>query len=210
MKLILAMSLALASSFAVAAKDISFKVFSPSEIMSILGQYPERGSALERNDYDVLRKLQDTRTEEECVEAGAEAGLSLVPFFAGRNGPLTQAEVNSVTPRLLKTLAVVGANVTLAKKMFKRPRPYDAFRDLVPCVKKEKSYAYPSGHAAMAFMLGHKLVRWFPERAAAIHARAQEVAWNRVLGGVHHPSDIVASEKLINALIAHDPHEEND
>ncbi len=203
MKLLFALAFMVSTS-AFAEMAVPVKIFSKSELTAILGPYPEKGSALERKDYDVLKKFQETRTKEECAEAQAEANSSLISFFASSEGPLSKDELKAVTPFLLKTIAVTGANVLVAKKIYKRPRPYDYFEDLSPCVKRETSYAYPSGHAATAFALGHALVKRFPERADAIFARAKNIAWNRVLGGVHHPSDLEASERLINALLAAD------
>ncbi len=203
MKIILALAFIVSTS-ALAEMAVPVKIFSKSELKAILGPYPARGSELERKDYDVLKKFQETRTEEECVEAQGEANSSLIAFFASSEGPLSKDELRAVTPYLLKTIAVTGTNVLVAKQIYKRPRPYDVFKDLGPCVRKESSYAYPSGHAATALALGHALVKRFPERADAIFARAKNIAWNRVLGGVHHPSDLEASERLINALLGSD------
>jgi acid phosphatase (class A) len=48
----------------------------------------------------------------------------------------------------------------------------------------------------MSRILARVLSRIYPDRAAAFMQRADEIAKNRVLGGVHHPSDIEAGKKL--------------
>ena len=40
----------------------------------------------------------------------------------------------------------------------------------------------------------------FPERAALLLKLGDQAALNRVIGGVHHPSDIAAGKKLGDAI----------
>lgn len=195
----LLLTLCLLSGSTFAAAD-SVRILTPGSIRTLLGDYPALGTEASHRDYDVLLHIQNTRTPEECAEAALEEKVSLERMFAGENGPLTKAEIKRVTPRLLGGFAEIGANIYIAKKIFKRPRPYFVDRHLTPCIKKEGSYAYPSGHAATSRYFARKLMEIFPDRKEAILKRSDEVAWNRVLGGVHHPSDIEAGKKLGDEL----------
>ena len=38
------------------------------------------------------------------------------------------------------------------KLIFQRPRPFDAFNQLIPLVDKPSDYSFPSGHTASAFI----------------------------------------------------------
>lgn len=96
--------------------------------------------------------------------------------------------------------AEAGANIYLAKRIYKRPRPYLTRTELTPCIDKESSYAYPSGHTALARLFARLLSRIYPERTAAFLERADEIAENRVLGGVHHPTDLISGKKLGDAM----------
>jgi acid phosphatase (class A) len=40
----------------------------------------------------------------------------------------------------------------------------------------------------------------YPERAEVFRAQGDQAALNRVIGGVHHPSDIIAGKKLGDIL----------
>ncbi|MES2527242.1 MAG: phosphatase PAP2 family protein [Bdellovibrionota bacterium] len=182
------------SAFATNAKDL--RILTPGAIRNLIGNYPALGTEASHRDYDILLHLQNTRSPEECSEAKLEENASLESMFAGPKGPLTKKEMKIVSIQLLGDYAEIGANIYLAKKMFKRPRPYLVDSKLTPCIDRESSYAYPSGHTATAHYMAQKLIRIYPARKAALLKRAEEISWNRVLGGVHHPSDIEAGKKL--------------
>lgn len=183
---------------AVAADDI--RIFTPETIKEMIGPHPAKGSEEERREFEFLENLQRTRTEEQCMLAANQESSSLGALFANDGGPLSRTEAKILTVRFLEAYASAGINIYLAKSLYERPRPYDANPALTPCIAKESSSAYPSGHTALSRMFARILSRIYPERAAALMKRADEVAMNRMLGGVHHPSDIVAGKKLGDAM----------
>lgn len=162
----------------------------------LLGPYPARGTVEEAQDLEVLLKHQENRTEEECRLASLESKASLTNFFGKHHGLLSQKELKRLKFTLLIPLARTGINISLAKRTFKRPRPYLTWSELNPCIAREKSTAYPSGHATLARVYARLLSKIYPERAEAFMNRANEAAKFRVIGGVHHPSDIEAGKKL--------------
>lgn len=187
-------------SMSVQAEVDSLRVLTPNSIKKLLGPYPAAGSREELHDFAVLRHYQETRTEHECELAEKQEKATLKNLFVSNNGPLTKKEAMLVTPLILKAYAEAGINIYLAKSIFKRPRPYNYNNEIKPCIKLEKSYAYPSGHTAVSRVFARALAKFYPARAEAFLKRADEVAQNRILGGVHHPSDIVAGKKLGDAL----------
>ena len=192
--ILLALLLISSSAFATDAKAL--RILTPGAIRNLIGNYPALGTEASHRDYDLLLHMQNTRTPEECATAKLEENANLQSMFAGPTGPLTKKEMKFVSVQLLGDLAEIGVNIYIAKKMFKRLRPYLVDTNLSPCIDREGSYAYPSGHSATAHYMAAKLIRMYPARKAALLKRAEEVAWNRVLGGVHHPSDIEAGKKL--------------
>lgn len=178
-----------------------FKLLTPTQIRSLLGAYPAKGSMAEFNDFATILKFQLSRTEQDCAEAAADEKVSISHLFAGPRGPLTRSEAR-LTPRLALSMGEIGANILTAKNLYKRPRPYIANPLIRPCISKESSTAYPSGHTAFARTMAIILSRIYPEKSAALMKRADEVALNRVIGGVHHPTDIIAGKKLGDAIAA--------
>jgi len=183
-----------------ADEKLSFSILTPSAIKTLLGDFPKAGSMEEKKDYETILKYQDTRSSDECALADAENSATLKSIFGGANGPLTDAEASKLEAGLLKYYAEAGANIWLAKRTYKRPRPYDANPEIKPCIELETSYAYPSGHTTFARVFAHLLSAIYPERTKAFFEKADLSAEYRVLGGVHHPSDIVSGKKLADAL----------
>lgn len=175
-------------------------VLSIQELQALLGDYPTHGSSAETADFNELHRLQDTRTQEECAEAIAEGDVTLENMFAGPQGPLKTKDLKRVPTAVLLSYQAAFVNIGTAKKFWQRPRPYLTDATLHPCAPLEKSFAYPSGHTAMSRAYAHMLSKIFPDKEEALFARADEIAHHRVLGGVHHPSDIVAGKKLGDAI----------
>lgn len=173
--------------------EVDIKVLTPKKIQSIIGAYPAKGSDAEAEDFRVLLSYQATRTVEDCQLAEKDSDISLASLFGGENGVLSDREVKKMKLFLIKAYVNVGANSYIAKHKYKRPRPYLANTAVKPCIGLEKSFAYPSGHTLMAHLFARVLSKVYPEREDRFMARAAQYALNRVIGGVHHPSDVQAS-----------------
>ncbi len=102
------------------------------------------------------------------------------------------------------------ADVEPVKYIFARIRPYHFDKTLHPvCPATKKDDSYPSGHAMSGYLEALTLASILPEKKDALFARADEYAHNRLVCGVHHPSDIAASRPLayaLYAILADDPH----
>lgn len=176
------------------------KILTKDAIKNIIGDYPAKGSQAEALDYAELLRWQDTRTPEECELANDQHSAKITSMFAYKGGPLTEKEASRLEKRFLKEYGEVGLNIMIAKKIYDRPRPYDANAEIKPCIDLESSTAYPSGHTTMARAMALFISTVYPERKEALLKAADQAALNRVIGGVHHPSDIVAGKKLGDAL----------
>lgn len=172
----------------------NFIFISKAEIREVVGPYPEVGSADEALDDSILLDWQDQRTEAECLAAAKQSNNETLKSFFG--DVLTKKEIAYLSVRLLRVAAIAAANSARAKSMYDRPRPYDRNSDIKPCIEEEKSSSYPSGHTTLARLYGRVLSLRYPSRAEKFMARADQAALNRVLGGVHHPSDIEAGKRL--------------
>ncbi|WP_159289075.1 phosphatase PAP2 family protein, partial [Methylosinus sporium] len=86
---------------------------------------------------------------------------------------------------------------------FHRVRPYNLDKTLHPiCKTKTKDDAYPSGHTTSGFLLALTLIDIVPEKRDAILARAEDYGRNRLVCGVHYPSDIQASKLVAYTIHA--------
>lgn len=176
----------------------------------ILGPFPPVGSFEEMKDIDQLLIFQNSRTEEQCRLAQAEANnASLESFFGGNHGLLSHAEIKIVNKKLIGLKLKTGIKILYYKTKFSRKRPYLVHSEIKPCIDLEKSKSYPSGHTTLARVYARVLSVIFPERGNLFFKRSEEVGMNRIIGGVHHPSDIVAGT-ILGDSIADDYLDEGD
>lgn len=168
--------------------------------LEVLGDFPKMGSAEERLDYFSLLQFQKMRTDNMCERAESEVNPSIENFFVNNDGPLSYQELKKVKIHFYKALVYAGLEIEAAKLYFNRQRPYVVYPDINPCISLEKSKSYPSGHATLARLYGRLLSKFYPSIKSKIMLRADQVALNRVIGGVHHPSDIIAGTKLGDAI----------
>jgi acid phosphatase (class A) len=193
------MKIAFLCLFALSLAQVSFAdpgTLTTAEIQKLLGRYPSKGSVEEKADFDKMLELQKSRTVADCELAASEVKPNIRTLFTQHNGPISADEMEQAFPKIEKVYQAVQAASRYAKGLYRRPRPFVNNTAIKPCIALESSYAYPSGHTAISRAVARALSVLFPERAELLIKRADEVAFHRVLGGVHHPSDIVAGKKL--------------
>ncbi len=107
-------------------------------------------------------------------------------------------------PKLDKLLQAAAKDskyfVGVAKAHFQRKRPYLEDDRIHPLGLREEDFAYPSGHATRGIVCAAILAQLEPSRAGKLTERGQQIGWDRVIGGMHHPSDIVAGRVLGQAV----------
>ena len=107
--------------------------------------------------------------------------------------PLTHALVDAVVATQHPVLGPL-------KRRFARPRPYEVIPGLAPAVPREDTGSYPSGHSTWGALVASLLVQLEPQARDAILERGLQVGFDRVVGGVHNPSDVEAGQRLGFAL----------
>lgn len=158
---------------------------------------PSAGSPKDRRDYAELREWQETRTREECKTAGTQSRMDLDSFFGPQAGILTASELRAVEILLSQLRDTVSRETKPFKERYSRLRPYEADHTIKPCVRKPGgAKSYPSSHAAMGIVMSKVLADLLPGSQTDIIAQGIRIGTNRVLGGVHHPSDVRAGQNL--------------
>ncbi|TPN46463.1 MULTISPECIES: phosphatase PAP2 family protein [unclassified Mesorhizobium] len=171
------------------------------DLTMILPPPPANDSAETKAELGEVLTLQVTRTPEMEARAVADAEEN-VWRFADVMGPNFSAEkLPKFSAFFDRVVATEGAVVDPAKDIWKRPRPHQLSDLVKPAVKLSSSGSWPSGHATVGTMIGIILADMVPERRAEIMARAAEYAHNRVVGGIHYPSDVEMG-KISGSVIA--------
>ncbi len=92
----------------------------------------------------------------------------------------------------------------IEKQRFARLRPFEQDSRVTTVVKRPSgSPSYPSGHTTAAYAAATVLASFLPNERASLLDIAAEVAWSRVYGGVHYPTDVLESVR-VGAQIAAD------
>ena len=171
------------------------------DLVKLLPPPPANDSAQTKVELGEILTLQVTRTPEMVAQAKADA-VENIWRFADVLGPNFKSEnLPQFSAFFSRVVSSEGAVVDPSKNFWQRPRPYQ-YSDLVkPVVKMTASGSYPSGHATAGTLMGIVLANMVPEKRVEIMARAREYANNRIVGGVHYPSDIEAG-RIVGTLIA--------
>ncbi|MBV7455258.1 phosphatase PAP2 family protein [Acidovorax sp. sif1233] len=153
-------------------------------------------------EIELMLELQRLRTPEQAARSVADLEQSVFRFANVMGPKFTEQGLPLVAAffkRLYKTES--GFNKQ-GKELWKRERPPVVDKRLQPVAKYSHSGSYPSGHAAFGFLTGMALADMVPEWRPQILARAREFGDNRVLGGVHYPSDVEAGRQLAVLIAA--------
>ncbi len=163
-------------------------------------------TAAERNELAEVHRVEAARTPEEVAAARWDDAHEDIFVYAGIVGPEFTAEGMPTTAALSAHLrndsGVVNAPL---KERFRRVRPYHVDGTLHAVCKTGAAtdYSYPSGHAMVGYLMGLTVARMVPEKAGDILARADGYARDRVVCGVHYPTDVEASRSVAYAMFGY-------
>lgn len=182
-------------------QPLAWQLPSYSTFLEIIPPPPAKGSPAEQADLDGVLALQDHPTHQELEHAERTVGFTVFSF-AEVLGPEFRAESFPETAKFFKRLeATANEPKNFLKDTYHRDRPYKAFPGVVKeLVDEEQGYSYPSGHSNRAWLFALVLGELDPKHRNALLASAMQVCNDRVIGGMHFPSDMMASRVLAEEL----------
>ncbi len=202
--LLLAVSCAMLSTAPALARDPVFVSPDQSLAFQILPTPPASDSETTKAELAELHRIEATRTEAEAAQAKFDDENENIFLFKNVMGDKFTKEDLPVTAAFAaRVRGDEGVNTNAAKAGFHRVRPYNLDKTLHPiCKTKTKDDAYPSGHATSGYLLALTLIDMAPEKRDVILARAEEYGHNRLICGVHYPTDVPASKLLAYTIHA--------
>jgi acid phosphatase (class A) len=99
----------------------------------------------------------------------------------------------------------IGEHVVMCLKgYFRSPRPSQLCPAIVPMIDPPATPAFPAGHAVQAYLISYLLAHSLPnipsqklaEEQGALFELADRVSQNRVVAGLHFPTDIAAGKAI--------------
>lgn len=173
------------------------------ELAAWVAPPPAPGSPAELAERQQVLAMQRSRTPAMLAAARRDQEISLAGFAAVL-GPGFSAEQVPLTFALGQRVCRDAAGITgVAKRAWARPRPFVTDETVVPVVAFSTDGSYPSGHATCGYLWALLLGELLPEQRAALLARGMEYGDNRLVGGVHYPSDVAAGRLAAVAIMAH-------
>jgi acid phosphatase (class A) len=187
------------------------------DLAPLLAPPPAAGSAEERAELDIVLATSRGRSPAEAAAAQADSATTVFRFSDVLGPGFTEENLPFATGFFAEIAGDTHAIVAAAKISFDRYRPY-AVDGRIPALTKDedthkRSGSYPSGHSSFAYATAVVLAAMLPEKAPEIFARAADFAHNRLVAGVHYPTDIeagrISGTVIANALL-HDPRFQKD
>jgi acid phosphatase (class A) len=174
------------------------------DLPALLAPPPALGTAEQRADLARVLEVQRTRTPEQVERARSDVQKSVFRF-ADVLGPSFNEKNLPKTAALFAAAAHDAEKVAKSgKQFFERPRPFVTSSDVhptVPTSPKGAYSSYPSGHATFGYMTAILLAQMVPEKRSELFARGREFGENRIVDGVHYPTDVEAG-RIDGTLVA--------
>lgn len=180
--------------------------FSPSviDVKELLGPYPD--AAETKAEIETILKDQASIAQDKDILAriDREARHLNVDLFDTVFGDwFKQKDFPAIDVLFQRVGVTIKPMISQAKDIWNRPRPPLVDPQVKPLVELPKSGAYPSGHSTTGNLYALILAEMAPaDQKEAILARGKEIGDDRILAGVHYPSDVAAGEKFAQAIFA--------
>ncbi|MFA5161349.1 MAG: phosphatase PAP2 family protein [Elusimicrobiales bacterium] len=160
---------------------------------------PSVDSEEQRADDAVLEQWRKKRTDADCLRANRTFYITFAHLW-GENSPFPQPLPPEVRDFFSRVDSDIGTAARMMKNRYRRPRPDNQN----PCPDPRAAdgrpggggYSYPSTHAAISRVFAEALADLVPKRRDEFIAAADGIAFDRVVIGVHYPSDISAGKKF--------------
>ena len=165
----------------------------------VLGLPPAAGSRAEFDDLAILRWIQRSRSPESIVSSWSYLDRNPGRFSAAIGSDLLKG-APAVAHGLLAFMKRIDAVKDELKDQIARPRPYVSHPELRPCLPLESTWSFPSGHATWYAAAAQLLADLLPERRQRLLQVGLQGGFARSTCGVHYPSDVLASQRLGEAI----------
>lgn len=167
-------------------------------LADVVGRPPIQGSEALKRDLDVLRWQQFARDSGLVGHAWGYLDREIGRFQAAIGSDLTKTApmIRSGVPQFVHLVDDVKNKL---KDAIGRQRPFLSHRELKPCLPREYSESYPSGHSTWYVTTSLLLADLLPERKERLLQVGRQGMAARVTCGMHYPSDVEAGQRLAEA-----------
>jgi len=166
---------------------------------------PAAGSLAAAADIETVLQVQAWRTPEQVAWARSADVIDTFALasYVDLLGPkLTRENLPCLAKLMSDCKDDLSGIFQIAQQKFARLRPFVVDTRVQLLVRKPSQYSYPSGHSYRAYLTAAILAEVFPEKRAELFEQARRIAWSRVIGGAHFPTDLEGGRRLAEAVVA--------
>jgi acid phosphatase (class A) len=167
---------------------------------------PRNSSEQTREELNTLLDYRQSRTP--AQENAIRSEINLLDTFLGpyRIGDLFDSKSFPKTAALLGgSFHDLGVVILREKETFDRVRPSFLDTRITPLIDIPGHPAYPSGHSTQSHFVALVLGTLDPSNAETYWKRADRIALDREIAGIHYPSDstagVLLARQLFNAFM---------
>ena len=180
------------------------------DALTIVGGPPAEDSAQaagERAYFLQTRALQGSpRWKQAALDAELFGDVGHASFACAVGKAITVKDTPTLSRMLDRMVMDAAKSVSILKTTFNRPRPMVGHDDAPLCIAREDwmktNSSYASSNAAAGWAWALVLAELIPEKASSVLVRGREYGENRVICGLHYPSDITAGQTMASATVA--------
>ena len=169
-------------------------------VRELLPNPPADGSQENVLEYETLKRAVATASDADKARTQREIDMDVFVFddvlgswFNAKNCPHAAA--------LFKQAATDARYFSAQGKNFwdrHRPSPREGFSPLYPD-PDPKVRSYPSGHSTRGTVWAELLAEMYPAQRDALLARGRQIGYDRMIAGVHYPTDIYGGRTIGHA-----------
>jgi acid phosphatase (class A) len=177
--------------------------------LALLPAPPPPGSGALAADEEALAAAMAAPAERFAL-AASDANLKWPQVIASYEAVLDASISGPATPHtamlVRRAMIDAGLSTSRAKAHHKRTRPFAA-KQLASCTPEDEAMlrgdgSYPSGHAAIGWMLALVLTDLVPDKTNPLLQRGWDFGQSRVICRVHWKSDVEAGRIMASATFA--------
>lgn len=202
-------ALCLIASPAFSISDKPYITAADVDFPGVLPPPPTETSPQGRLDVQTILNLQKEITPARMADIQRDFVQTVYVIAGPVFGPtFTQEKFPLVGEFMTKVVKEGGVGVGPIKQKYKKPRPFQANKDIKTpenIAKAAGGPTYPSGHSTNAFETALILGMMVPEKRDALYERGWAYSINRVASGAAYPSDAegghIAATLAVNQMM---------